>query len=178
MSTITALLSSPESVGVWTLVPERSTIAFRGVSMYGLLPVKGRFKQFSGGGQIAEGGAVSGRLDIKAASLDTKLRKRDDDLRKPEFFDVERHPDITVVVGNGQPVDGDTLDLRADLTVKGTTKPMALRAKVEVLDDGAVRLISAITVDRHDFGVSGNMVGMIRDKATVSADLVFRRAAG
>jgi hypothetical protein len=45
-----------------------------------------------------------------------------------------------------------------------------------VLDDGAVRLSTQATIDRKDFGVDGNMVGMITDKATISGDVVFRRA--
>jgi polyisoprenoid-binding protein YceI len=44
-----------------------------------------------------------------------------------------------------------------------------------VLDDGAVRVTAEATVDRRDFGVDGNLMGMIPDKATISGDVVFRR---
>jgi hypothetical protein len=50
-----------------------------------------------------------------------------------------------------------------------------LRTKVAVLDDGAVRLRAQAAIDRKDFGVDGNMIGMVSDKATISADVVFRR---
>jgi polyisoprenoid-binding protein YceI len=176
MSGVTALLSDPASAGVWNLVPERSTIAFKGTSMWGLLPVKGRFNEFSGDGQITDAGTVFGRVDVKTASLDTKLRKRDKDLRAPEFFDVTKYPGLSVVVTGGNPAGDDTVDLRADLTVKGSTAPLPLQAKVTVLDDGTVRLITATTVDRKQIGVDGNMLGMIKDKVTISADVVFRRA--
>jgi polyisoprenoid-binding protein YceI len=52
---------------------------------------------------------------------------------------------------------------------------LPLRTKVAVLDDGAVRLSTQATIDRKDFGVDGNMMGMIPDKATISGDVVFRR---
>ena len=41
--------------------------------------------------------------------------------------------------------------------------------------DGAMRLTTQATVNRQDFGVDGNMMGMIGDNATISGDVVFRR---
>ncbi len=96
---------------------------------------------------------VFGRVDIKAASLDTKLSKRDKHLRSADFFDVEKYPDISVVVTSAEGIGSDTVDLRANLTVKGTTAPMPLHAKVAVLDDGAVRVTAAADIKRKDFGV-------------------------
>ena len=46
-----------------------------------------------------------------------------------------------------------------------------------MLDDGAVRVTTQATVSRKEFGVDGNMVGMVADKVTISGDVVFRRVA-
>jgi polyisoprenoid-binding protein YceI len=169
------ILSNPASVGVWNVDPDRSTIGFKAKSMWGLAPVKGHFAEFSGDGQITDTQTVFGRIDIKAASVDTKIRKRDDHLRSADFFEADKFPDISVVVTNAGTIDGDIADLRAQLTVKGTTAPLPLQTKVTVLDDGAVRLSAQATIDRKDFGVDGNLMGMIPDKATISGDVVFRR---
>jgi polyisoprenoid-binding protein YceI len=169
------LLGDPASVGVWTVDPNRSTIGFRAKSMWGLTPVRGRFREFCGDGQITNTQAVFGRIDIQAASLDTKIGKRDNHLRSADYFGAETFPGISVVVTSAEVIDGDTVELRAQLTVKGTTAPLQLRTKVAVLDDGAVRLLAQATIDRRDFGVNGNLVGMIPDKATISGDVVFRR---
>ncbi len=176
MTSTQELLSNPTSVGVWNVDPGRSTIEFKSKSMWGLAPVKGRFKEYSGDGQITDAQTVFGRIDIKVASVDTKIRKRDDHLRSADFFEAAKFPDISVVVTGAEAIDGDTVDLRAQLTVKGTTAPLPLRATVAVLDDGAVRLSAHATIDRKDFGVDGNLVGMVSDKATISGDVVFRRA--
>ena len=176
MTTLSEILGSAESVGVWNVVPERSTVGFKAKSLWGLVPVKGRYSEFTGDGQITDPQTVFGRIDIKAASLNTKLGKRDADLRSADFFDVEKFPDISVVVTGAEGISGDTADLRADLTVKGTTKPLPLRAKVAVLDDGAVRITTKADVNRKDFGVDGNLIGMIPDATTITADVVFRRA--
>jgi polyisoprenoid-binding protein YceI len=178
MAGIQELLSNPASVGVWSVVPEQSAIAVKSKSLWGLAAVKGRFTEFSGDGQLTDPQTVFGRIDIKAASLQTGIRKRDNHLHSADFFDAEKFPDISVVVTTAEPTDGDTVDLRAQLTIKGTTKPVPLKAKVTVLDDGVVRLTTQATVDRKDFGVDGNLMGMVVDKATISGDVVFRRTAG
>ena len=178
MSTVTELLKNPDSVGVWMLDSDRSTIMFNNKTMWGAMKVNGIFTEFSGDGQISNTGTLFGRVEIKAASLNTKLSKRDEDLRSPTFLDVENHPDITVVVTGAEPGPGETLKLQADLTVKSTTAPMPMRANVTVGDDGAVRLTTQTTVNRKKWGVTGNMLGMVGDKTTLSTSLVFRRAAG
>jgi polyisoprenoid-binding protein YceI len=175
MASTQELLTNPTSVGVWNVDPGRSTIGFKAKSMWGLAPVKGHFTEFSGDGQITDTQTVFGRIDVKVASVDTKIRKRDDHLRSPDFFEAEKFPDISLVVTSAEAVDGDVVDLRAQLTVKGTTAPLPLQTKVTVLDDGAVRVTAQATIDRSDFGVDGNMMGMIPDKATISGDVVFRR---
>jgi polyisoprenoid-binding protein YceI len=176
MPSTQALLSDPASVGVWNVDPNRSTITFKAKSMWGLAPVKGRFTEFSGDGQITDTQKIFGRIDVQAASVDTKLRKRDDHLRSADFLEADKFPDISVVVTGAEAISGDIVDLRAQLTVKGTTAPLPLRARVAVVDGGAVRLTAQTTVDRKDFGVDGNLMGMVTDHVTISGDVVFRRA--
>ncbi|MCW2650798.1 MAG: hypothetical protein QOE41_2887 [Mycobacterium sp.] len=174
MSTIQTLLSNPQAVGVWTLVPERSKFEFRNKTSWGLMNVKGRFTEFSGEGRVSPDGKVSGRVVIKAASLRTGIRQRDKHLRSADFFDAEHYPDIVVTVNGVDPADDDEVNVRADLTVRGNTVALPFRARVATLDGGAVRVTATTTVDREQFGVSGNMVGMIGKTTTVSADAVFR----
>ena len=109
--------------------------------------------------------------------MHTGIRKRDDHLRSADFFDVEKFPDISVVVTNAE------RDRRRRRRAACTTHHQghdetaaAARPNVAVLDDGAVRLTTQATVDRQDFGVDGNLIGMVGDKATISGDVVFRRA--
>lgn len=175
MASLSEFFSDPSSAGTWTVDADQSTITVKAKSMWGLAPVKVRFTEFSGDGQIAAPQTVFGRIDVKAASLQTGIRKRDEHLRSADFFEVEKFPDISVVVTAGEPIDTDNIDLRAQLTVKGTTKPVDLKTTVKPTGDGAMRLTAHAAIDRQDFGVDGNMVGMIGDKATLSGDVVFRR---
>lgn len=176
MASLGEFFSDPASAGTWTIVPDQSTIMVKTKSMWGLVPVKGRFTEFSGDGQLTAPQTVSGRIDIRTASLRTGIGKRDAHLHSADFFEAEKFPDISVVVIEADAIDGDTIDLRAQLTIKGTTKPLTLRTKVAPVGDGSMRLITQATINRQDFGVDGNLLGMIGDNATISGDLVFRRA--
>jgi polyisoprenoid-binding protein YceI len=81
MASTKELLSNPKSVGVWSIDPNRSTLGFTAKSMWGLAAVKGRFTEFNGDGQITDAQTIFGRIDIQAASIDTRMRKRDEHLR-------------------------------------------------------------------------------------------------
>ncbi|ART73871.1 hypothetical protein BTO20_24910 [Mycobacterium dioxanotrophicus] len=162
------------TAGSWTLAPNRSSVTFRNKTAWGLATVTGEFSEFSGDGVVGE--TVTGRLVIRATSLHTGITKRDNHLRSADFFDVDTHPDIVVEVTGFEPADTRSARLRATLTVRGTSQPIELPVTVLVLDDGGVRVSGGCTVSRREFGVSGNMLGMVGPKTDISADLVFTRA--
>jgi polyisoprenoid-binding protein YceI len=175
MASLSELFSDPATAGTWTAAPDQSTVTVTSKSLWGVMPVKVRFTEFSGGGQVTAPQTVSGRIDIKTASLRTGIGKRDDHLRSADFFEAEKFPDISVVVNAADAIEVDTLDLHAQVTIKGTTKPLELKAKVTPVGDGGMRLTTQARINRQDFGVDGNMMGMIGDNVTISGDLVFRR---
>ncbi|OBI16094.1 YceI family protein [Mycobacterium sp. E2497] len=177
MTTLETLLNDPDLAGVWNLVPDRSTITFKIANMWGLLRVKGRFTEFSGDGQLTGKGAVFGRLDIRAASLDTGIGRRDRHLRSADFFDVDRFGEISVVVTGVQPTKGKAADLRAAFTIKGVTAPLPLPATITELEDGSIRIAAEARVDRTQFDLGWNRLGMIGKTATAAAEAVFTRAA-
>lgn len=160
------------SAGDWTLVPDRSTVTFRNKTLWGLSTVTGRFTEFSGAGTAGAG--VNGWVVIAATSVRTGIRMRDNHLRSADFFDVETHPSITVQVTGLEPSD-DRLRLTTVLTVRGVSKPVELPVDVEVLDDGALRLSGQCEVQRDDFGVSGDLLGMVGPTTNLSGELVFTR---
>jgi polyisoprenoid-binding protein YceI len=176
MSVLQALLDEPNTAGRWQLVSARSSVRFKNKTYWGLATVTGEFTDVRGDGQIAANGAVSGGLDIRASSLTTGIRKRDDHLRSADFFDVEQHPEIHIEVTALQPTGADTANVQATLTVRGATQPLPLAATVNQLGDGTVQLTARTAIDRTKLGVSGNLVGMMLTKTTLLADVVFAKA--
>ncbi|OBF65464.1 hypothetical protein A5753_08255 [Mycobacterium sp. 852002-51971_SCH5477799-a] len=177
MTTLETLLHDPDMAGVWNLAPDRSAITFKIRNMWGLVNVKGRFTDFSGDGQLTGKGAVFGRADIRAASLDTGIGRRDKHLRSADFFDVDRFPEISVVVTAVHPTKGKAADLRASFTIKGVTAEVTLPVVISELDDGSIRITGETKLDRDRFDLDWNRGGMIGSTATVAADAIFVRVS-
>ena len=173
MAQLQALL---DGTGKWQLVPARSSVRFKNKTFWGLATVTGEFTDVRGTGEVFANGAALGGLIIRASSLTTGIRKRDEHLRSADFFDVELHPEIRVEVTAVEPSGADTATLHAALTVRGATHPLPLTATVEQLDDGAVRVTTERTIDRTKLGVSGNLIGMMPTTTTLLADVVFAKA--
>src|SRR3954447_2388552 len=76
--------------GSWRLDPARSSVAFHVRHFYGLMTVKGEFADYESTLDLGATPAVE--LAIQAATLETKLAKRDEHLRSDDFFDVDHHP--------------------------------------------------------------------------------------
>jgi polyisoprenoid-binding protein YceI len=175
MSDVHALLNDPDTAGVWNLDPGRSTVGFSIRNLWGLINVKGRFTDVNGDGQITGRGAIFGRLDIPVASLRTGIGKRDEHLRSADFFDADRYPEISVEVTAIEPTNGDVADLHATFTIKGVAAPVPLPVQVSTLDDGAVRVTANTEIDRDQFDIGWNRLGMVAKTATIVADAYFVR---
>ena len=173
--TVQALLNDPAMTGTWTLEPERSSVRFISKTLWGLIPVNGRFTDVSGQARIAPGGQLSGRLVIRAESVRTGIGMRDRHLRAADFFDAANHPDIVVTISAVAPADG----LAATLSIRGTTLPVPLQATVERRGQGAatesIGVNARAEIDRTRWGVSGNMLGMMPPGTVLLADAVFVR---
>jgi polyisoprenoid-binding protein YceI len=168
------LLRNGQLVGSWTLDPSRSQVRLRSKSMWGLVPVKGVFTDVSGTGTVSTSGAVSGTITVAAGSVDTKNKKRDEHLRSADFFDADDHPSITVSV------DGITLSetgaqVTGTLAVRDRTRPVSFDAKVDAVDDAEVWLDAEIRVNRADFGLTWNQMGMASMDNTITVHAVFTR---
>ena len=169
---------STEWTGDWQLDPERTTLEFHSPTFWGLAHVKGTFGGVSGSGRAAEtdeGIDVTGHLEIDAASVHTGIRKRDEHLRSPDFFDVQAFPSIAVVVESAEVTGTGWVLLRAQLSVKGVQRDLELATHVRAAGDGALRLQTTTTLNRLHYGVDGNLMGMMGEAVNIEATAVFVR---
>ncbi|MFC4500237.1 MULTISPECIES: YceI family protein [Streptomyces] len=163
--------------GLWQLDAGASDVALKHKTMWGMVTVKGTFATVGGGGEVAADGTATGTLTLSAASLDTKNAKRDTHLRSADFFDVDNHPEITYTVRSAELRSGDTVQVSGQLTVRGISRPQSVTAKLAGVDADALTLNAEFTVDRGEFGLDWNQMGMIRGVTTVTASLRFTRVA-
>jgi polyisoprenoid-binding protein YceI len=163
--------------GLWQLDHTASTVAVRHKTMWGLVTVKGSFNALSGQGEVKPDGTAQGTITLDAASLDTKHTKRDKHLRSADFFDADHHPEITFAVQHAEARSDDTAQITGELTVRGISRPQSFTARVTQADAEAVTLEAAFTVDRAEFGMGWNQLGMLRGLTTVVATLRLTRTA-
>ncbi|MEV5873264.1 YceI family protein [Streptomyces sp. NPDC052101] len=164
--------------GTWQLDPAASTVGLRHRTMWGLVTVKGTFTTVSGTGEVRPDGSAAGTVTLDAASLDTKSAKRDTHLRSADFFDAANHPEITFAVRAADRLDGDGVRVTGQLTVRGISRPVTLTARLTDASAEALTLDAEFTVDREQFGMGWNQLGMMRGLTTVTAGLRFTLTAG
>jgi polyisoprenoid-binding protein YceI len=169
-----ALLKDAALTGTWTLDASKSTVGLRSKSMWGLVPVKGVFRQVSGQGTVSPAGDVSGTMTVSAASIDTKVKKRDTHLRSADFFDSDTYPDITVTVNQARP-SGRGVTVSGSLTVRDRTKPVTFDATVSAVSDDEISLAAEVQINRADFGLTWNQMGMAAMHNTITVHAVFTK---
>ncbi|HEX3713034.1 MAG TPA: YceI family protein [Trebonia sp.] len=172
-SALQTLLQDGNLAGSWTLDPARSEVQLKTRHTWGLLPLQGAFAQVAGNGTVTAAGDVSGVLNVAATSVDTKNPRRDKHLRSADFFDVDNHKDITFSANGASPA-GDGVRITGTLTVRGVTRPATLDAKVSS-GDGEVQLDGELAVNRADFGLTWNFIGIAAMDSTIVVRAVFTR---
>jgi polyisoprenoid-binding protein YceI len=131
------------------------------------------FREVTGNGTVSAAGEVTGTITVAARSVDTKNKKRDEHLRSAEFFDAANHPDITFTVDGIKPGNGG-VRVTGSLTVRDQTRPVSFDATVSSAD-GETWLDGEIQVNRADFGLTWNQMGMASIRNTITVHAVFTR---
>jgi polyisoprenoid-binding protein YceI len=167
----TSAISSPTRVvdgvevpglGTWLIDPGHAQVGFLGRHLK-FTKVRGRFADVAGTIVVSDDpNDTSVEVTIATASVDTGNSDRDEHLRSPDLFDVERFPTATFR-GTAQNWGGRTGQLAGALTIKGTTRPVVF--EVEYLGFatdpwGGNRIVftASTTINREDFGVTWNLV--------------------
>jgi polyisoprenoid-binding protein YceI len=167
------LLKGGTLTGEWVLDPRNSSVRLKSKSM-GLIPVNGVFSEVSGSGTVSPDGKAAGTLSVAAASVDTRNAKRDTHLRSADFFDSDNHPDITFTADDIQP-SGQGVTVTGALTIRGRAQPLSFDAVASVAGDGEVWLDALVRVNRADFGITWNALGMVAQISTIIIHAVFTR---
>jgi polyisoprenoid-binding protein YceI len=143
--------TGPVPAGTWNVDPERSEVGFALRAMR-FTTARGRFSEVEG---TLRGGA--GRLlatsIVQTGSIDTGIAKRDGHLSSPDFFDAENHPEITLTATSAEPRADGTYRVPAELSMKGTTRPVELTIDAHEEADDRLRLHATGRIHRYDYGV-------------------------
>jgi polyisoprenoid-binding protein YceI len=174
-----ANLASLRAVGqseTWYLDPAHSAAQFS-VRHMGISNVRGTFTKV-GGTVTNPGDPAKGSVDvtIDASSVDSRVQRRDDDLRSDHFFDVAKYPTITFKSKKVEVAGDGKLKVTGDLTIHGVTKEAVLDvdgptpAMKDPKGTSHRGASATTTINRTDYGMS-TMTGMIGDAVTIQLDV-------
>jgi len=118
----------------------------------------GKFAGFSGKIDVdrehPENSSVTAQIDVR--SIDTQIKKRDDHLRSPEFFNAEKFPRITFKSRSVKRTGPQSGDILGDLTMRGVTRPITLHVKLLTPINETSRTrwaVSTEPISRSDFNL-------------------------
>lgn len=168
-----ALLKDGTLAGEWVLDPDNSSIRLK-TKVMGLIRVNGVFREVTGTGAVRPDGEVSGTVTVAAASIDTRNTRRDTHLRSADFFDSGNHPDITFTMDDIRP-SGQSATVTGALTVRGKTRPLSVNAAAAVRGGGEIWLDADVRINRADFGLTWNVMGMASMNNTLTIHATFIR---
>lgn len=182
MATLAMALPAAAQTGSWKIDPQHTSAQFA-VRHLGVSTVRGAFTKVSGTATYDSEHPARTTLEatIDAASVDTRVPDRDNDLRSPNFLDAEKYPTITF--RSKQAVaDKGKLKITGDLTIHGITKEVALDVDgptQDIKDPMGHRRMGAtasIKINRKDFGVNGGGA-MVGDELTITIDAELIQSA-
>ncbi len=166
--------------GMFNADPVHSSVAFE-VGYMGIGTFSGAVKDFDA--SLADG-QLTGAARI--ASLETKDENLHAHLLAPEFFDAERHPEVSFSTSAVSSV-GSEVEFAGWITMKGVTRPATLRGTVvgpvtDPYGNERYGLQLETTVDRTQFGITWNAdmpdgTKALDDEVTLKADLSLVKAA-
>ena len=144
---IAALSPAASANETYKFDPSSSTIGFSVHQFLGT--TQGKFTRFSGKIDVdrehPENSYVTAQIDVR--SIDTRIKKRDDHLRSPEFFNVEKFPHMTFKSRSVKRTGPQGGDIVGDLTMHGVTRPTTLHVKLLTPINETSRTRWAVTTD-------------------------------
>lgn len=113
---------------------------------------------------------------VQSASLAMSPAAVSDRATGPAFLDAARYPQIRFNLRALEPQGGDRYTARAEVTMKGITRPVVFPVDLRVTGDRA-HLAGAFVLNRADFGIgtSGPWNRLVGRQVTVRVALQARR---
>ena len=185
---MTTAASPITGVTTWTIDPVHSLVEFA-VKHLMIATVRGRFGDIKGTVQYDDSNPKNSQaeIEIPVTTIDTRTEQRDNHLRSPDFFDVERFPTLKF---KSKRIDGDVngeFTLVGDLTIRDQTREIALDVEFQGRTKdpwGGDRMgfEASGKINRKDFGLhwnqaldSGGWVLGDDIKMTIAVELVKQK---
>ncbi len=107
---------------------------------------------------------------VNTKSVNTGNDMRDEHIRKPEYFDAEKFPKITLQSTKIEKTGPITYKGTFNLTIKGATKEVIIPFNFLKIPE-KTEFKGSFSINRRDYGVGGSSISMA-DNATITLDII------
>jgi polyisoprenoid-binding protein YceI len=168
----------------WQIDPNHTAAQFS-VKHLGISTVRGVFEKTSGTVTFDPANPAKTSIDatIDASTVNTRVQRRDNDLRSPHFLEVQKYPTITFKSTRAEAATAGKLKVIGDLTIHGVTKQVVLDVETssqpitDPMGKGLRMGASATTkINRNDFGIT-TTPGVVGDDIQIVIDVEMTRPA-
>ena len=175
---LTNTWAAPQAAATWHLDGPHSAAQFS-VRHLGISTVRGTFTKVSGDVDYnsSDASKSSVNVTIEAASVDTRVEMRDNDVRSEHFLDVVKYPTITFKSKSVKATGPGKLLVTGDLTIHGVTKEVTLdvngpSAPIKNPMGPGERTGASATckINRQDFGMT-NMSAIVGNEVDIQIDV-------
>lgn len=135
--------------------------------------VYGMFLEYSGDFQYdpENPGTTNASLTVRTGSIFTNVKRRDNHLKGPDFFNAKQYPTMTFESTSAEVLDDERIELTGKLTIKGVTKTISPVVDLTGAGKGPQGdyrrgFSTSFTVNRMDYNVD-YMPGGISKEITV-----------
>jgi polyisoprenoid-binding protein YceI len=101
-------------------------------------------------------------VTVDVATINTNNTRRDDHLKKPDFFDAEKYPVIAIKTTGIQAKGNNIYFAKAVLTMHGVSKNIQFDFIAKPVSNG-YHFIAEFSLNRRDYGIGGNSMTMSDD---------------
>jgi polyisoprenoid-binding protein YceI len=147
----------------WEIDPNHSNVTVSAKHMM-ITTVRGSLRVKSGWIEFDERQPEHGHVEVEldAASVNTGVDMRDNDLRSDKFLDVSNHPTITFKSTEVEQRDERHARIVGDLTIRDTTRQITLETEFEgrgrsPWNDQRISFRANTSLDRRDWGMVWNL---------------------
>ena len=168
----------------WTVDQGKSSITFVGRQMG--VPSQGKFKTFTAKINFDPSAlpASSVEVTIDTGSADAGNPDIDKELKRPNWFDVQRFPAARFVTTAIRSKGGNAYEVVARLTIRDVTQDIVLPVTIDIAQDAAdvaqlvARAKGEVTISRLAFGIGQSEwkdTNIVADAVTIRIGIVARR---
>lgn len=166
-------LPAPAAADTYNVDSDHSAVVFR-IKHLGIATVFGQFHQPTGRliYDPQQPGKSYIQVQVAAKNVDTGVEKRDNHLRSPDFFNVEKYPLISFESRSVRAKDQNSFEVIGDITLLGITRTVTAQVTQtgEGMDPwGKFRrgFETTFSIMRKDFGMDF-MSGPVGDKVVLT----------